>query len=147
MERKIKLGMMVAVEELREDPNSPGYLERGKFKNAAPYELRALQAVYAFLSERKLTYTMSALIEESAVPRSQSESEDVLELANIDTSASQRADDGGSDVLDFEEEEEEEEDRKDSSFSAKGASGQKGAPISRRAFGRNALVMSVGDDD
>jgi hypothetical protein len=120
VEHKIKLGMMVAVEELREDPNAPGHLERHRFKNASPYELKALQCVYNFLSQHNLTYTLSALIEESAVPRVQSESADIISLVRAV---------GGSDLIDDEEEDGE------LSLLVKGTS----APISRGRFQRNAL--------
>jgi hypothetical protein len=80
IERKIKLGMMVAVEEIREDPKAPGNLERRRFRDASVHELRGLQAVYNFLAERNLTYTLSALLEESGVRRNNSEAADILTL-------------------------------------------------------------------
>jgi hypothetical protein len=143
IERKIKLGMMVAVEELREDPNSPGHLERKKFMNASPYELRALEAVYNFLSERNVTYTLSALIEESAVPRRQSESASILNFIENRRTASQRAYADRADRI----EPDEEEDEDDSALLVKAASGRKGALISRRTFGRNALAVSLDEYD
>lgn len=80
VERKIKLGMLVAVEELREDPKAPGNLERKKFKDASVHETKALQAIYNFLAERNMTYTLSCLLEESAIRRNQADTTDLLEL-------------------------------------------------------------------
>jgi hypothetical protein len=80
IEMKIKLGMLVAVEEIREDPKQPGVLERHRFKDAATNELRGLQLIYNFLAERGLTYTLSAMLEESCVQRSVSERTELVSL-------------------------------------------------------------------
>jgi hypothetical protein len=80
IEMKIKLGMLVAVEEIREDPKQPGVLERHKFKDVSTHELRGLQIIYSFLAERGLTYTLSALLEESCVQRSASERTHLVSL-------------------------------------------------------------------
>jgi hypothetical protein len=80
IETKIKLGMMVAVEEIREDPKQLGALERHRFKDASPHELRGLQLVYRFLAERGLTYTLSTLAEKSCVRRTDSERTSLLSL-------------------------------------------------------------------
>lgn len=80
IERKIKLGMMVAVEEIREDPKSPGNLERRKFKDASVHESKALQAIYNYLSERNMSYTLSCLLEESSVRRNPSDTTDILDF-------------------------------------------------------------------
>jgi hypothetical protein len=82
IERKIKLGMMVAAEEIREDAFAPSHLEHQKFKNASPYELQALQAVSKFLSSRNLTYTLSVLVEESAV-RLQGDAVNIIDLVRL----------------------------------------------------------------
>jgi hypothetical protein len=103
IERKIKLGMMVAIEELREDPGAPGNLERRKFKKASPYELRALQVVYNFLAERGLTYTLSAVLEESCEKRNQGEVADIRDLLQFTQAGAVAA-------MKTEEEEDEEED-------------------------------------
>ena len=84
IERKIKLGMLVAVEEIREDPKAPGNLERKKFKDASPHETKALQAIYNFLAERNMTYTLSCLLEESSIRRHQADTTDILELLEDD---------------------------------------------------------------
>jgi hypothetical protein len=73
IERKIKLGIMIAVEELRENPRQPSTLECHRFRTASPHENRGLQLVYDFLSERGLTYTLSVLLEESCVSRNSPE--------------------------------------------------------------------------
>jgi hypothetical protein len=95
IERKIKLGMMVAFEELRENPDAPGNLDRRKFRDAPPSELRALQLVYNFLAERNLSYTLSALLEESATVRASEPTDilDVLRTAPVPRRADQTLDD------------------------------------------------------
>ena len=155
IERKIKLGMLVAVEEIREDPKAPGNLERRKFKDASPHEVKALQAIYNFLAERNMTYTLSCLLEESSVRRNQADTTDLLELLEdegvkakknlrprpkaqqsrqqpkdeiIDESDSFQSDDDGSQPL--------------KSPQKRGISG---SAVKRRDFDRNKLVVSVDD--
>jgi hypothetical protein len=82
IERKIKLGMMVAVEELRQCHDGSGTLDRRKFKDAPPSELRGLQLVYNFLDSRNLIYTLGALREESATARTD-EPADILDVVRI----------------------------------------------------------------
>ena len=84
IERKIKLGMMVAIEELQDDPKGKGNLERKKFKNASVYEQRALQVVFNFLADHNMTYTLSALLEESCSKRNMNDTSDIFDY--IDTS-------------------------------------------------------------
>lgn len=84
IERRIKLGMLVAVEEIREDPKAAGNLERKKFKNASPHELKALQAIYRFLDERNMTYTLSCLLEDSAIRRNPKDRTDITEMIDVD---------------------------------------------------------------
>ena len=84
IERKIKLGMMVAIEELQDDPKGNGNLERKKFKNASVYEQRALQVVFNFLADHNMTYTLSALLEESCSKRNMNDTSDIFDY--IDTS-------------------------------------------------------------
>lgn len=102
IERKIKLGMMVAVEEIREDPKAPGNLERRKFKDASVHESKALQAIYNFLSERNMSYTLSCLLEESTVRRNTSDVTDILDY--IDSDPAERAQQSESDAQNEEEE-------------------------------------------
>ncbi|OHT14611.1 hypothetical protein TRFO_42945 [Tritrichomonas foetus] len=80
VERKIKMGMMIAVQELRENPDAIGNLERKPFKNANPYELKALQSIFNFLSTNNMAYTLSTLLEESAVRRNINDTTDIMEL-------------------------------------------------------------------
>ena len=80
VERKIKMGMMIAVQELRENPQSHGNLERKPFKDANPYELKALQAIFNFLSDHNMSYTLSTLLEESGVKRINSDSTDITKI-------------------------------------------------------------------
>lgn len=80
IERKIKIGMMVALEEIREDPSSCSHLVKRPPKTVNIYEQRALQTIYNFLSKNHMTYTLSALIEESCIDKSPQESPDILEL-------------------------------------------------------------------
>lgn len=80
IERKIKLGMMVAVEEIRSDPSEKTHLERLPMKNASVNELKALQAIYAYLAENNMTYTLSTLLEETCVKRNPSNKYDILEV-------------------------------------------------------------------
>jgi hypothetical protein len=82
IEIKVKLGMRVAVEEIRTDPNAVGALERHRFQHSSPHELHALQVIYAFLSERSLTYTLSALEEESCVGRESAEAMALTDLVH-----------------------------------------------------------------
>ena len=82
IERKIKMGMMVAIEELRDPEPNPKVLEHKPFKNAKANELRALQVVYNYLSERNLTYTLSTLLEESCQNRKQTETLNLLDIIN-----------------------------------------------------------------
>lgn len=79
IERKIKLGMMVAIEEIQEDPKAKGNLERKPFKNASIYEQKALQAVFNYLYDHNMTYTLSAMIEESCGRRNQSDTTNILD--------------------------------------------------------------------
>ena len=80
IERKIKLGMMVAVEEIKSDPKEPTHLERHRFKDASINEIKALQCIYAYLAENNMTYTLSTLLEESCVERQTSSNYDLLEV-------------------------------------------------------------------
>lgn len=80
IKRKVKMGMMIAVQEIRENNESESILERKIFKNASPYELKALQSVFNFLATYNLNYTLSTLLEESAVRRSSSDTTNVLDL-------------------------------------------------------------------
>lgn len=69
IETKIKLGMMVAVEELRENKDEKTHLDRRPFKSASASEMKAIQLIYNYLSQHNMTYTLSALIEESCVKK------------------------------------------------------------------------------
>ncbi|OHT03697.1 hypothetical protein TRFO_28831 [Tritrichomonas foetus] len=84
IERKIKLGMMVAIEEIQEDPKAKGNLERKPFKNADGYENKALQAVFNYLYEHNMTYTLSALLEESSSRRNPSDTTNILDYVSKD---------------------------------------------------------------
>lgn len=84
IERKIKLGMMVAIEEIQENPKDEGHLERKPFKNAKIYEQKALQAVFNYLYDHNMTYTLSALLEESCGRRSQSDTTNILDYIERD---------------------------------------------------------------
>lgn len=89
IERKIKLGMMVAVEEIKSEPNEKTHLERLPFKDATINEIKGLQAIYSYLAKRNLTYTLSTLLEESCVKRQQNSNYDlveVIESANLHSS-------------------------------------------------------------
>ena len=80
IERKIKLGLLISIEELREDPNGESKLERKKFKNANSRELEALWSVFNFLAEHNLTYTLSTILEESCVQRNKAQKTRVEDL-------------------------------------------------------------------
>jgi hypothetical protein len=80
IEMKIKLAMRVAVEEIREDPSQPGALDRHRFEAASPHELRALQLIYAFLAERSLTYTLTAMEEEACIARASADGPALTDL-------------------------------------------------------------------
>ena len=70
IETKIKLGMMVSVEEIKENEKK-SHLERLPFKkNNSKVELNALQTVYNYLSSKNLTYTLSTLLEETSIEKS-----------------------------------------------------------------------------
>lgn len=87
IERKIKLGMMVAVEEIKSEPNEKSHLERLPFKDATINETKALQCIYAYLAQHNMTYTLSTLLEESCVKRQQTTDYnliDVIASANQD---------------------------------------------------------------
>lgn len=85
IERKIKLGMMVAIEEIQEDPKDNGHLERKPFKNASVYEQKALQAVFNYLYDHNMTYTLSAMLEESCGRRKQSDTTNILDYVDRNT--------------------------------------------------------------
>ncbi|EAY20043.1 hypothetical protein TVAG_365510 [Trichomonas vaginalis G3] len=88
IERKIKLGMMVAVEEIKSEPTEKTHLERLPFKDATINEIKGLQAIYAYLAKRNMTYTLSTLLEESCVKRQANSNYDLLEVLE---SANQRS--------------------------------------------------------
>ena len=52
--RKVKMGMMVAIQEIRENRQSQSYLTKKPFENSSPYEMKALQSVFDFLSTHDL---------------------------------------------------------------------------------------------
>ena len=83
IQRKIKLGMMVAIEEIQEDPKADGNLERKPFKDVSRYEQKALQAVFNFLSDHNMTYTLSAILEESSARRNLSDTTNILNYIDI----------------------------------------------------------------
>ncbi|EAY17492.1 hypothetical protein TVAG_494340 [Trichomonas vaginalis G3] len=80
IERKIKLGMMVAVEEIKSEPTEKTHLERLPFKDATINEIKGLQAIYSYLAKRNMTYTLSTLLEESCVKRQTNTNYDLLEV-------------------------------------------------------------------
>lgn len=80
IKRKVKIGMMIAVEEIKNESESESYLERKIFKNASPYELKALQSIFNFLSTNKMNYTLSTLLEESAVRRNNTDTLSVIDV-------------------------------------------------------------------
>jgi hypothetical protein len=129
IETKIKLGMMVAVEEIREPPKDKSALERHRFKDASPLELSGLQSIYSFLAERGLTYTLSALSEESCVRRTNSER---LALVDLVQGSGPKRQSGRAPIGDREEE------------VGEGLRGRSGQRSGRRTVGRNRGLV---DDD
>lgn len=79
--RKIKVGMTAAIHELRDHPDSKSSLELQIFADQPDEEINALQAIYQYLEEQGLTYTLGCLLEESGVPK-EDQAHDLLELVN-----------------------------------------------------------------
>lgn len=77
--RKIKVGMTAAIHELRDRPDAKSSLELQLFDDAPECEITALQAIYRYLEENGLTYTLGCLMEQAGVPK-EDESIDLLDL-------------------------------------------------------------------
>jgi fructose-1,6-bisphosphatase/inositol monophosphatase family enzyme len=70
--RSVKVAMTAAIAELRGlRREAKSVLEFKKFENATPADLAALQAIYRFLEEHGLKYTLSCLGEESGIEKSE----------------------------------------------------------------------------
>ena len=82
--RKIKVGMTAAIHELRDHPDAKSSLELQIFADQPDEEINALQAIFQYLEEHGLTYTLGCLIEESGVPK-EDQAIDLLELVNAGT--------------------------------------------------------------
>lgn len=80
LNRKVKMGMMIAIQEIRENRQSQSYLTKKPFENSSPYEMKALQSVFDFLSTHNLFYTLATLFEESAIRKSGEKNVDVIDL-------------------------------------------------------------------
>ena len=102
--RKIKVGMTAAIHELRDHPDAKSSLELQIFADAPHEEINALLAIYQYLEEHGLTYTLGCLLEESGVPK-EDQAIDLLELVNAGTV---EEDQNEQDVVDETPEEEEE---------------------------------------
>jgi hypothetical protein len=146
IEKKIQLAMMVAVEEIRDDPQKPGALERHHFNNASPHELRGLQLVYDYLSDRGLAYTLGALTEESCVPRGSAGRTSLFELVRTIRSRRPNAEY----LLEEEEENPEVPPQRDllsrSSGTARGSSTKSVLRRGASPAGRGSLFDDVFDD-
>lgn len=156
IERKIKLGMMVAVEEIREDPQQKGNLERKRFKDASPHELKSLQAVYNFLSERNMTYTLSTLLEESCVRRSPTDTTDILDLVSSDVEDNIEENSQSDQFSDEENDENIQSDYDIDSYEDRPASNDRrqpppnsnrrqGMPIKKKSFEKNSVQYRATD--
>lgn len=123
--RKIKVGMTAAIHELRDHPDAKSSLELQIFADKSQEEIHALQAIYSFLEERDLTYTLSTLIEEAGVEKADNPSPNLIDIvhsqmnADSDEMLSQDGDtvqeEEDEDEILPDEEEEEEEDQGDNS--------------------------------
>ena len=66
--RKIKVGMTAAIHELR-NPNAKSSLELQIIGVDDKAERAALQSIYSFLEQKGLDYTLSALQQETQIPK------------------------------------------------------------------------------
>lgn len=80
IERRVRAGMLVAMDEIREQITGVSAIESGKFKGSSAREIRGLQLIYNFLADRGMTYTLSCLLEESTVRRSRADTDDISDL-------------------------------------------------------------------
>jgi hypothetical protein len=66
--RSVKVAMTAAIAELRGlRPEAKSVLEIKRFENATPADLEGLQAIYQFLEEKGMKYTLACLREESGI--------------------------------------------------------------------------------
>jgi hypothetical protein len=78
--RSIKIALSAAIAELRGlRPDARSVLEMQRFSDVHQSELDALQAIYSYLRECKLYYTLGCLLEESGVPKTDTDI-DIIDL-------------------------------------------------------------------
>jgi len=78
--RDVKVAMTAAIAELRGlRPDARSVLEFKRLADASPSDKDALQAIYRFLQENGMSFTLACLMEESGVPKESSDV-DLVEL-------------------------------------------------------------------
>jgi hypothetical protein len=78
--RSVKVAMTAAIAELRGlRPDAKSVLEFKRMADASQEDLAALQAIYRFLDESGMTFTLARLMEESGVEKDVSDI-DLMEL-------------------------------------------------------------------